>query len=71
MRKQLVFLSLMLAGFFLNSCAAIPVMVAGSGTFACVAYEKVDDVIADGKERCPALVEIDEQLKNIDKRLRN
>ena len=65
MRKQLVFMSIILAVFFLNSCAAVPIMIAGSGTLACAAYEDVS------KERCPALVEIDEQLKNIDERLRN
>ena len=64
MRKQLVFLSLILAVFFLNSCA-VAVMIAGSGTLGCVAYEDVS------KERCPVLVEIDEQLKNIDERLKN
>ena len=57
MRKQLVFLSLILAVFFLNSCAAVGI-IAGGGTVACVVYEDVN------KERCPALVEIDEQLKN-------
>ena len=57
MRKQLVFMSIIVAVFFLNSCAAIPI-IAGGGTVACVAYEDAS------KERCPALVEIDEQLKN-------
>ena len=57
MRKQLVFLSLILAVFFLNSCAAVGI-IAGAGTVGCGVYE------ASNKERCPALVEIDEQLKN-------
>ena len=57
MRKQLVFLSLILAVFFLNSCIAVGA-IAGGGTLACAAYEDVS------KERCPPLVEIDEQLKN-------
>ena len=57
MRKQLVFMSLILAVFFLNSCAAVGIL-AGGGTIACVAYEDVK------KERCPALVEIDKHLKN-------
>ena len=57
MRKQLVFVSLILAGFFLNSCAAVGI-IAGGSTIACVAYEDVKT------ERCPALVEIDKQLKN-------
>ena len=57
MKKQLVFMSLILAVFFLNSCAAVGI-IAGGGTLACVAYEDVN------KERCPALVEIDENLKN-------
>ena len=57
MRKQLVFMSFILACFFLNSCAAVGI-IAGGGTIACVAYEDVN------KERCPALVEIDKNLKN-------
>ena len=57
MRKQLVFLSLILAVFFLNSCAAVGI-IAGGGTLGCVEYEDVN------KERCPALVEVDEHLKN-------
>ena len=57
MRKQLVFLSLILAVFFLNSCAGVGI-IAGAGTLGCVAYEDVN------KERCPALVEVDEHLKN-------
>ena len=57
MRKQLVFMSIIVAVFFLNSCAAVGI-IAGGGTLGCVAYEDVS------KERCPALVEIDEQLKN-------
>ena len=65
MRKQLVFLSLILSVFFLNSCGAVVSIVAGGGTLGCVAYEDVN------KERCPALVEIDEQLKNIDEQLKN
>ena len=65
MRKQLVLMSIILAVFFLNSCAAVPVMIAGSGTLACAAYEDASE------ERCPVLVEIDEQLKNIDEQLQN
>jgi|AP48_1055490.scaffolds.fasta_scaffold662699_1 hypothetical protein len=57
MRKQLVFMSIILAVFFLNSCAAVGI-IAGGGTLGCVVYEDVN------KERCPALVEIDENLKN-------
>ena len=57
MRKQLVLMSIILSIFFLNSCAAVGI-IAGGGTLACVAYEDAS------KERCPALVEIDEQLKN-------
>ena len=57
MRKQLVFMSLILAVFFLNSCAAVGI-IAGGGTLGCVAYEDIN------KERCPALVEVDEHLKN-------
>ena len=57
MRKQLVFLSLILVVFFLNSCAAVGI-IAGGGTLGCVAYEDVK------KERCPALVEIEKHLKN-------
>ena len=45
------------SGFFLNSCAAVGI-IAGGGTLGCVVYEDVN------KERCPALVEIDENLKN-------
>ena len=56
MRKQLILMCI-IAGFFLNSCAAIPI-IAGVGTLGCVVYEDVN------KERCPALVEIDENLKN-------
>ena len=56
MRKQLVLMSVILAVFFLNSCMAVGV-IAGGGTLACVAYEDVS------KERCPPLVEVDEQLK--------
>ena len=47
------------SGFFLNSCAVIP-MIAGGGTLACSAW----DTVTEGTERCPALVEIDENLKN-------
>ena len=57
MRKQLVLMSIILAGFFLNSCAAVGI-IAGGGALTCVAYEDAT------KERCPALVEIDEHLKN-------
>ena len=57
MRKQLAFMSLILAVFFLNSCAAVGI-IAGGGTLACVVYEDTS------KERCPALVAIDEELKN-------
>ena len=57
MKKQLVFMSLILAVFFLNSCAAVGI-IAGGGTLGCVAYEDVN------KERCPPLVGIDEHLKN-------
>ena len=57
MRKQLVFMSIILAVFFLNSCAAVG-FITGGVTLTCVAYEDVS------KERCPPLVEIDEQLKN-------
>ena len=47
------------SGFFLNSCGAATLgIITGGGTLGCVAYEDVK------KERCPALVEIDEQLKN-------
>ena len=56
MRKQLFFMGLILALLFLNSCAAVGV-IAGGGTLACVAYEDVS------KERCPPIVEVDEQLK--------
>ena len=45
MRKQLVFLSLILAVFFLNSCAAVGI-IAGGGTIACVAYEDVKKNVA-------------------------
>ena len=45
------------SGFFLNSCAAVGI-IAGGGTLGCGAYEDVN------KERCPTLVEIDENLKN-------
>ena len=59
MRKQLVLMSIILAVFFLNSCAAATIgIIAGGGTLGCVAYEDVK------KERCPALVEIDKNLKN-------
>ena len=57
MRKQLVFMSIILAVFFQNSCAAVGI-IAGGGTLGCVAYEDVK------KERCPVLVEIDKNLKN-------
>ena len=57
MRKQLVFLSLILTVFFLNSCAAVGI-IAGGGTLGCVVYEDVN------KQHCPAFVEIDEILKN-------
>ena len=57
MRKQLVFMGFVLAVFFLNSCAAVGVIV-GGGTLACTGYVTVN------KERCPALVAINEQLKN-------
>ena len=56
MRKQLILMCI-IAGFFLNSCAAVGI-IAGGGTLGCVAYEDVK------KERCPALVEIDKNLKN-------
>ena len=58
MRKQLVFMSLIPAVFFLNSCVAVGI-IAGGGTLGCVAYENVN------KERCPALVEVDEHLKKL------
>ena len=61
MRKQLVFMSIILAVFFLNSCAAVGV-IAGGGTLACLAYEDLHE--GSTKERCPALAEIDENLKN-------
>ena len=57
MRKRMTFMGLMLAVFFLNSCAAVGI-IAGGGTLGCVAYEDVN------KERRPALVEVDEHLKN-------
>ena len=57
MKKQLAFMSLILAVFFLNSCAAVGI-IAGGGTLGCVEYGDVN------KERCPALVGIDEHLKN-------
>ena len=57
MRKQLVFMSLVLAVFFLNSCAAVGI-IAGGGTLGCGVYETSD------KERCPPLAAIDELLKN-------
>ena len=59
MRKQLVFMSLVLAVFFLNSCAAWVGIIAGAGTVGCGVYE------SSNKERCPALVEVDENLKNL------
>ena len=55
MSKQLVFMGLVLVVFFLSSCAAVGI-IAGGGTLGCVVYEDVN------KERCPALVEIDENL---------
>ena len=58
MRKQLILMSIILAGFFLNSCAVIPI-VAGGGTLACVTYEVHTDKHVE-KERCPAVVAIDE-----------
>ena len=61
MRKQLLFMSFILAVFFLNSCMAVGV-IAGGGTLACVAYEDLHE--GSTKDRCPPLVEIDEQLKN-------
>ena len=54
MRKRLVFMCIV-AGFFLNSCAAVG-LIAGGGTLACVAYEE------GSNQRCPAIVEIDESI---------
>ena len=60
MRQQLTFIGgiILLAVFFLNSCAAVGIL-AGVGTVGCGVYE------SSNKERCPALVEIDENLKNV------
>ena len=41
MRKQLVFMSIILAVFFLNSCAGLGMIAVGGGTLSCVAYEDV------------------------------
>ena len=57
MRKQLVHLGIVLAFLFLNSCAAVPIL-AGGITLGC----GVHDAGSEGTERCPALVEIDENL---------
>ena len=45
MRRQLVFMGLVLVVFFLNSCAVVGVgaAVVGGGTVTCVAYEGVSD----------------------------
>ena len=60
MRKWMTFMGLILAVFFLNSCAGATVgVLLGGGTLGCAAYET-----ANTKDRCPALVAIDEQLKN-------
>ena len=46
--------------FFLNSCGASAIgILAGGGTLGCAAYGA-----ANTNDRCPALVAIDEQLKN-------
>jgi len=48
------------SGFFLNSCGASAIgVLVGGGTLGCAASET-----ANTKDRCPALVAIDEQLKN-------
>ena len=65
MRKQLVFLSLILMVFFLNACVAIPI-IAGGVTLTCVAYEEAAESGHAGQtseERCWALEEIDERIK--------
>ena len=45
------------SGFFSKFVCCFGI-IAGGGTLGCVAYEDVN------KERCPALVEVDEHLKN-------
>ena len=60
MRKQLIFMCI-LAGVFLNSCAAIPI-IAGAGTLGCVTYDV--QTVGQEKERCPVVEALDE---NIDK----
>ena len=63
MRKQLVFMCI-IAGFFLNSCAAIPI-IAGAGTLGCVAY----DVQTNGqeKEKCPVVEALDDNIEKYKK----
>ena len=61
MRKQLILMCI-IAGFFLNSCAAIP-MIAGAGTLGCVAYEVQTKGGHTEKETCPVIVAIDEGVE--------
>ena len=67
MRKQLVFLSLILMAFFLNACVAAIPIVAGGATLTCVMMEEGTHQgghgTSQGKERCWALEEIDERIK--------
>ena len=54
MRKQLVHMSIILAVFFLNSCAA-PAIIAGSAALGCGGYEEA----VHKNEPCPLIKETD------------
>ena len=60
MRKQLILMCI-IAGFFLNSCAAVPI-IAGAGTLGCVTYDV--QTVGQEKERCPVVEALDENIEN-------
>jgi len=59
MRKQLILMCI-IAGFFLNSCAAIPI-IAGAGTLGCVTYDV--QTAGQEKETCPVVEALDENIE--------
>ena len=66
MRKRLVFMCI-IAGFFLNSCAAAGIVVGGL-TLGCVGYENSAHVFnPKHDERCPVLDVVDDHVfENLD-----
>ena len=60
MSKQLVLISIILAVFFLNSCAPA-IYVAGGTALGCGAYEEVGP--KDNNAPCPVIAEIDKTVE--------